>query len=414
MRLPAKTAKKIRITDADLPRVGPETPAGQWLRRYWICISTDEDLKDIPVGLRILGEELVLFRDLGGRVGLVGLHCPHRASSLEYGDIEDRGIRCAYHGWLFDVSGQCLEQPAEPRGSNFHDKIKHLAYPVRELGGLLFAYMGPGQDDPPPLPKYSPLVREDGRRFLEPPRYYDYSWVNFFENAPDVTHLSILHRYSGYGKQSWGNNFFSYEDIPPFESVETEFGLKAVSRKPGPEAETEFVHELGAFFPSIVHLGSVNSQGKQEPDNEHTIFLTPNDDHSFTLFAMDFYTGSDPDFFEKMMERRYAAAKEEPKPYDTRRHKAFRGSIVLEDIVTQGTQGLLGERDEHLGQADRGVIMLRKLMRREIQKAASGGRPKGVLPKDQAERVIDFGCFTGVKPKGYRPGSTGGINPTRG
>jgi len=360
-----------------------------------------EDLKEIPMGLKILGEELVLFRDLEGRVGLAGLHCPHRGSSLEYGDIEERGIRCAYHGWLFDVSGQCLEQPAEPKGSIFYQKIKHLAYPVRELGGLLFAYMGPDRNDPPPLPRYALLVREDGRRFLEPPRYYDYNWFNFFENAPDVAHLSILHRYSGYGKQTWGNNFFNYRDIPPFEAVETDFGMKAVSRKPGPSPDSEYIHELGAFFPSIIHLGSVNSQGREEPDNEHTIFLTPTDDDHFMLFSIDFYTGPDPNFFDKVMERRYGSSqKEEPRPYDRRKYKSFRGSIVMEDTVTQSTQGLLGEREEHLATSDRGVIMLRKMMREAIETAMKGRRPKGVLTKGQADRIIDFQCFTGVKPKG--------------
>jgi phenylpropionate dioxygenase-like ring-hydroxylating dioxygenase large terminal subunit len=397
----ALPAKKTRVTDADLPHVTADTPAGQWLRRYWTCISRTEDLKDIPVALRILGEELVLFRDLRGRVGLVGLHCSHRASSLEYGDIEERGIRCAYHGWLFDVSGQCLEQPAEPKGSTFYQKIQHPAYPVRELGGLLFAYMGPNRDNAPPLPKYSVLVRKDGKGFLEPPRHYDYNWFNFFENAPDVAHLSILHRHSGYGKQTWGNNFFDYNDIPPFEPVETEFGMKSVSRKSGPTPGTEYIHELGAFFPSIVHLGSVNSQGKEEPDNDHTIFLTPNDDDHFTLFSIDYYTGSDPNFFDKMMERRYGSAqKEQPKPYDQRKYKSFRGSIVMEDTVTQSTQPLLGERSEHLATSDRGVIMLRKMMRQAIETTMRGRRPKGVLTKEEAERIIHFGCFTGVKPKG--------------
>jgi len=325
-------------------------------------------------------------------------------ASLEYGDIEERGIRCAYHGWLFDISGQCLEQPAEPKGSGFHQKVKHLAYPVRELGGLLFAYMGPDRNDPPPLPRYAPLVREDGRRFLEPPRYYEYNWFNFFENAPDVTHLSILHRYSGYGKQTWGNNFFDYRDIPPFEAVETELGMKAVSRKPGPSPESEYIHELGAFFPAIVHLGSVNSQGSEEPDNEHTIFLAPTDHDHFTLFSIDFYTGADERFFDRMMERRYGPAqKEEVKPYDRRKYKSFRGSIVMEDIVTQSTQPMLGIREERLGSSDRGVILLRKIMREAIETAMKGKRPKGVLAKSEAGRLIDFGCYTGVKPRGYKP-----------
>lgn len=391
---------KRTVTDDDLSRVGPDTPAGQWLRRYWLAVCRCEDLKDIPLGIKVLGEELVLFRDEQGRLGLLGMHCAHRGSSLEYGDIENGGIRCPYHGWLYDVEGNCLEQPAEPKGSKFHLKVKQPSYPVKELGGLIFAYMGPDKDDPPPLPRYAPLVREDGTLYLESTRTYDYNWFNFFENAPDVSHLSILHKHSGYGKQTWGNNFFDYHNIPPFEPVETEYGMKSVSRKPGPTPETEYVHELGAFLPSIVHLGSVNSLGREEPDNEHTIFLTPNDDDHFMLFSIDYYTGSDPDFFKKMLIRRHGPPKkEEPKEYDRRKYKSYKGSIAVEDIVTQATQGILGERDEHLGSSDRGVIMLRRVVRDAIETVLKGGRPKGVLTEEKANQVIEFGCYTGVKPK---------------
>ena len=393
--------KKPKVEDADLARVGPGTPGGEWLRRYWLVISRAEDVKDIPLGLKILGEELVLFRDDGGRLGLLGLHCAHRGSSLEYGDIECGGLRCPYHGWLYDVEGRCLEQPAEPKDSKFHLKVRQLWYPVKELGGLIFAYLGTDKKSPPPLPRYAPLVRNDGRLFLEAPRYYDYNWFNFFENAPDVTHLSILHRHSGYGKQTWGNNFFDYHNIPPFELVETEFGVKAVSRKPGPTPDTEYVHELGAFLPGILDLGSVNSTGSEEPDNEHTIFLTPSDDDHFTLFSIDYYTGSDPDFFDKVLARRYGPArKAEPKEYDRRKYKSFKGSIAQEDIVTQETQGMLGERREQLGHADRGVIMLRRMVREAIETTLRGGRPKGVFTDEEAGKTIEFGCFTGIRPKG--------------
>ena len=144
--------KSARISIAELAHVGRGTPAGEWLRRYWLVAGTANELHDIPVGLKMLGEELVLFRDLKGNLGLVGMHCPHRGSSLEYGDIEERGIRCPYHAWLFDVAGNCLEQPAEPKDSQFYKKVKHLSYPVRELGGLIFAYLGGDRDDPPPFP----------------------------------------------------------------------------------------------------------------------------------------------------------------------------------------------------------------------------------------------------------------------
>jgi nitrite reductase/ring-hydroxylating ferredoxin subunit len=178
----SKTRGK-KITLADIPHVGPGTPCGEWFRRYWLVVGIARDLYDIPQAVKVLGEELVLFRDQAGQLGLLGEHCPHRGTSLEYGDIDDGGLRCAYHGWLFDVHGQCLEMPAEPKDSKFCQKVKHLSYPVREFGGLIFAYMGPDKDKPPPLPKYAPLIDRGGQRQIEPVRHCDYNWFNFFENS---------------------------------------------------------------------------------------------------------------------------------------------------------------------------------------------------------------------------------------
>src|ERR1044071_4049791 len=130
-----------KLNDSDLCHVSAGTPGGELFRRYWLAISRSEDVHDIPVALKLLGEELVLFKDGTGRMGLVGLHCSHRGTSLEYGEIEKQGIRCPYHGWLYDVNGNCLDPPLEPRGSNFCQNVKHPSYPVRELGGLVFAYL---------------------------------------------------------------------------------------------------------------------------------------------------------------------------------------------------------------------------------------------------------------------------------
>ncbi|HEX9443416.1 MAG TPA: Rieske 2Fe-2S domain-containing protein, partial [Candidatus Binatia bacterium] len=232
-----KKTKQVAL--ADIPRVGPGTPAGEWLRRYWLAVAAVDEVKDIPKAIKVLGEELVLFRDLEGRLGLVGEHCPHRGTSLEYGDVEERGIRCPYHGWLFDVSGQCLEQPAEPKDSVFCRKVKHLSYAVREQGGLIFAYLGPDQAEPPPLPRYSCLAERGGQRQIEPVRHNDYNWFNFFENSADPCHICILHRHTGYGEQSWGDQFFSYTEMPDFDFVETDYGMKVVMTKPGPAAGTE-------------------------------------------------------------------------------------------------------------------------------------------------------------------------------
>src|SRR5689334_2958819 len=251
----AAARKKQKLALADLAHVGPGTPAGEWFRRYWVMIGVTAELYDIPHAVRVLGEDLVLFRDDRGELGLLGLHCPHRGSSLEYGDIEDGGIRCPYHGWLFDVRGHCLDMPAEPRDSQFPQKVKHLSYPVRELGGLVFAYMGADRKNPPPLPNYSPLIDRGGQRQIEPVRRCSYNWFNFFENSADPAHICILHRHAGYGEQTWGNQFFSYREMPKFDFVEMSYGMKVVMTKPGPTPELEFADEMSLALPSIIQVG---------------------------------------------------------------------------------------------------------------------------------------------------------------
>ena len=255
--------KSKRVSAADIPHVGPGTPCGEWLRRYWLVVGIARDLYDIPQAVKVLGEELVLFRDQAGRLGLLGEHCPHRGTSLEYGDIEDGGIRCAYHGWLFDVHGQCLEMPAEPKDSKFCQKVKHLSYPVCEFGGLIFAYMGADKDNPPPLPKYAPLIDRGGQRQIEPVRHCDYNWFNFFENSADPAHVCILHRNAGYGQQSWGDHFFSYSKMPHFNFVETDYGMKVVMTKPGPTEDTEFIDEMSLALPSIYSSGRYRVRPRQ-------------------------------------------------------------------------------------------------------------------------------------------------------
>ena len=128
-----------------LTQVGRGTPCGELLRRYWHPVAAAAELTDEkPIrAVKILGEELVVYRDRSGNYGLVGEHCPHRLASLAYGRVDEQGIRCPYHGWKFDGTGKCLEQPAEPVDSTFKDRIKQVAYPVQYLGGLIYAYLGP-------------------------------------------------------------------------------------------------------------------------------------------------------------------------------------------------------------------------------------------------------------------------------
>ncbi|MBF8254722.1 MAG: ring-hydroxylating oxygenase subunit alpha, partial [Deltaproteobacteria bacterium] len=159
-----------------LTRIGPGAPAGELLRRYWHPISVINELtEEAPTKLvRILGEDLVLFRDKSGRIGLIEDRCAHRGASMFYGRVEARGIACPYHGWLFDTEGNCLETPAEPAESKFHLKIKHKAYPVRKFIGLYWTYMGP--KPAPAIPKYDLWVRKDGRRRILVQPQLDCNW----------------------------------------------------------------------------------------------------------------------------------------------------------------------------------------------------------------------------------------------
>ena len=405
--------KSKTATIADIAHVGPGTPCGEWFRRYWVVVGIARDLYDIPQAVKVLGEDLVLFRDEFGKLGLLGLHCPHRGTSLEYGDIENGGLRCPYHGWLFDVTGQCLDMPAEPKDSKFPQKVKHLSYPLRELGGLLFAYMGP-EKNPPPVPRYAPLLDRSGQRQIEPVRHADYNWFNFFENSADPAHVCILHRHAGYGQQSWVNQFFSYTDMPHFEFVEMDYGMKVVMTKPGPRPETEFVDEMSLALPSIIQVGDtefvhakVDAAALMTEGSrcEHWMFVTPNDDEHFMLFTADNYLGPVENFFDHLKELR---AKEAPvhevKPYDKRKYMPYKGNIRQEDIMTQGTQGLLGKRSEQLGSSDRGVIKFRKIVLDAINRALDGGRPKGVLADKNADAVFRLDTKVGVRPVGAKNG----------
>jgi len=370
-------------------------------------VGLASELYDIPQAVKIMDEELVLFRDGEGRIGLLGRHCAHRGASLEYADIENAGIRCPYHGWLYDVDGQCLEQPSEVGGKEFCAKVRQVSYPVRELGGLIFAYMGPNAENPPPLPNYSPLIDHCGIRQIEPVRHFDYNWFNFYENSADPVHVWILHGASAYGDQTWGDRFFSVDDPPDFEPVETPYGMKIVMSKPAADKDGVVVDEMSLGFPSILQVGDTEFvHGKADPqklmnkgsDFEHFMFMTPKDDNSFMMFTVDYYTGPDANFFEHLKEmRKREEPKDDRKSYDKRPLMPFRGNVRTEDIVTQGTQKLVGARQEHLGTSDRGVIMLRKMVRDAIADVVEGKDPKALHLEENAEGLVKLDSFVGVR-----------------
>src|SRR5262245_38065577 len=183
-----------------LTQIGPGTPGGALIRRYWQPAALSEELPPggAPLPVRLLGEDLVLFRDEDGRPGLLGLHCAHRGADLSYGRLEDGGLRCLYHGWLYDVTGRCLEQPGEPAGSTFKDRVRQPAYPCQETGGVILAYLGPGE--PPLLPGYELFQAPAEHQFSPTKSLHECSYLQANEGNIDPSHLPFLHGIANTGR----------------------------------------------------------------------------------------------------------------------------------------------------------------------------------------------------------------------
>jgi phenylpropionate dioxygenase-like ring-hydroxylating dioxygenase large terminal subunit len=381
-----------------MTRVGPGTPAGEYLRRFWhpIAISDKWDgIKTLwqcdrpvafdgeagtamgwgerlgnftgkPQRVRILGEDLVLFRDGAGRPGLIGLRCPHRGTSFEHGRVEERGIACCYHGWLFDVAGNCLEMPAEPPDSTFRDKMRHTAYPVQEMGGMLWAYMG--RDDPPALPRYDVYAREDGVRTCENYGLWPANWLQICENSVDQYHTAILHGGAGGERRDiWG------KELPQPVWEEMPLGIRARADRPGMAVKRATYYVL----PSMNRLPQPWPGGKFKWPRFSANWRTPVDDRHTLVFAVCFtpdVDGKQPDLPDGVT-------------YDvTNTIRVHRE----QDFVAIASQGAIMDRaTERLGTSDEGVILLRKLIAQGIDDVAAGRDPKGVL-READDGVIDL------------------------
>ncbi len=231
--------KPSELTWDQIVQVGSGTPGGNYLRCFWWPVALAEEVKDIPVPVKILGEELVLFRDLSGELTLLGAYCSHRRASLEYGIIQTEGIRCAYHGWCYDRRGRVVDRPAEPIKTA--PNIQHPWYPAKELGGFVFAYMGKDKESPPPLPRYDVLV-QDGYRVVErgdsdTGKAYNCNWLQGVENTTDTTHLTYLHRI--------------YDKCPSFKAVEGDYGVKLYILEPRAKANHVALRKRSTVLPTI-------------------------------------------------------------------------------------------------------------------------------------------------------------------
>ena len=366
-----------------LTRVGPGTPGGELLRRYWHPISVAAELSDeSPTKfVRILGEDLVLFRDKSGRTGLLADHCSHRGASLVYGRVEERGIACAYHGWLYDCEGNILETPPE-RNEAIMRTVKHKAYPVQIHLGMIWAYMGPAPT--PPMTRYDTLFRRDGKRdWLIHPQL-DANWFQAMENSMDPAHLQILHQeFLSRGERVPVSTTRGYtDDVASFEFYLTDVGL--VKKR---TYVTGMVDEHPVLFPNILRQGA-SSQFRVPIDDTHTLH--------FRLFFHPTEDGSEPDDTFEPEIVYDPPIKEDP----TKGHpetKFILWGINAQDQMAWETQGPISDRSkEHLAYSDRGVVLLRRVLSEQIDRVQQGLDPMGVQ-RDPEHPIIDTNVDEGVR-----------------
>ena len=363
-----------------LTQVDRGTPAGELLRRYWHPIAVAQELTDASPTkfVRVLGEDLVLFKDKSGNVGLIQDHCAHRGASLLYGRVEERGIACAYHGWLYDTSGNVLECPAEPAGSMFHLTVKATAYPVQRLAGLYWAYLGPLPA--PALPRYDVLAQTNGKRRITVFANLDCNWFAAAENAVDPWHLQILHQDQPRSNRRPANTTRGYvDDIESVEFYMTSFGMmKKRVYKNGK------IEEHPTIFPTHLRTGAMWLRTPMDETHvwQVTVGFEPSEDGS---------EQTDP-LTEEPEVTYLAPIKDPPDAHHPEARFNFYapwGQILTQDMVVWETQGLISDRpNERLATSDAGIVMLRELMLQEIEKVQRGEDPLGVI-RDPNHAIID-------------------------
>ena len=355
--------------DAGLTEVRRGTPMGEYLRRYWHPVGLTGHANGTPRAVRALGEDLVLFRDAAGRPGLVHARCCHRGTTLYYGRVEADGLRCCYHGWKFDAEGNCLDQPMEPGGGRQRGKIRQPWYPLRERYGLIFAYMGPPAKKPI-LPSYECLEVLDAGDFVEAddtslggggPAIIPCNWLQHFENVVDPFHVPVLH-----GSFSGAQFTHTMAAIPDVTFEASENAVKVRSVRPGEDGKL-FYRVTEAVLPTLRVVP--NPRVAQFARVESIGWVLPIDDTSFRIYV--------------------AGRVKQPGEISGMRSK-FGGKYWWDltaeehqrmpgDYEAQVGQGVITvHSEEHLTSTDKGVAMIRRLLRRQVPAVAEGRDPAGV------------------------------------
>ena len=363
-----------------LTQVGPGTPCGEYMRRFWQPLLAARNVTNRPREIRILGEDLLIFRDGSGRPGLLYPRCMHRGTSLFWGHVEKDGLRCCYHGWKFSVEGECIDQPCEPDGGLHKENARQPWYPVQERYGIVWGYLGP-PDKMPLLPRWDVLenLRDDefyaavdnsfgSHRDHDGPAVVPYSWLHMNDNIMDPFHVQVLH--STFSVTQFVREF---EVMPTVDFEYIDAGVIYNAHRDLPDGR--HVDRISTWLaPNIMSVPSTElAPGKSVGMG----FVVPVDDtHSRIVSVMRL-----------------------PKNVPSRQPFAVNGKTwtqmtleerqdVPNDYEAQAGQGPISlHSEEHLATSDRGIAMQRRFLEREIRKVMEGGDPEGVI-HDPAQEVV--------------------------
>ncbi len=385
-----------------LTQVGPKTPLGNFFRRYWIPAAVLEEIQEpggAPVRVGLLGEKLVAFRDPDGKAGLMKEHCPHRGASLVYGRNEVDGLRCLYHGWKMCPKGRILDTPAEPEGSRMKQVLTHVAYPVREAGGILWTYMGP-PDLEPPFPRFPWMDLPDGH-LLVVKMYQENNYLQGLEGDLDPAHPNYLHRdfTEEVLNQSWGGaGWQSMSDIlhdgaPAIHVEETPQLMRVAAVRKTSDPDVSYVRTTHWIAPFYTHIAT--------GPHESQLFKAwlPIDDHACFTFYIHHDARKKLDV--PAIHSNWGHKTEGP-DYRTRHtlenmHLQDRKMMVdgnfsgvlgaaIQDRAVQESMGPIFDRtQEHLGTSDAAVIFYRRLILRKLKDMEQGA----ALPGTGADLDLD-------------------------
>jgi phthalate 4,5-dioxygenase len=403
------------------------TPGGELLRRYWQPVALEEELPRgaPPKPVRVMGEDLVLFRDDAGRVGLLGLRCSHRKADLSYGRIEDGGLRCVYHGWLYGIDGRCLQQPGERAASGFKDKVRHLAYPCREVPGLILAYLGPGE--PPALPPF-PFFSAPRDQVWTKKFFHECNYLQANEGNIDPQHLSFLHQV-GSGSNAGYADLFEADVAPAITVTEMPWGLRIETARTIGE-DQRYVRTGNFIMPNLASfVGAPLVRPDVEPPEANTGFSVnwhvPIDDTTHWKFAINYRSSGpvDAKLQEMMMcqglDADYRMERNRRNRYLQDRDEMARSTFIgmgrnfydHDHWVVESQGDIVDRTTETLGTTDRAIVLMRRQLLRAMEDVKAGRDPL-MVRRAPADYALD-GFFTGSKFERAAPARQHQVEPAK-